>query len=264
MSTRAHHLRRDADAPHPSLTTHPKTVAERSAQATSFGSVSAGYDAARPEYPTDAVAWLLSSRPARVIDVGAGTGKLTRAVAATGADVIAVDPDARMLEQLSARSPQIRTLVGSGESLPVPDDSAEAIVYGQAWHWVDPIVAAAEAARVLVPGGVLGLIWNIRDVTDPFTRRLSLIMGDSAAERLDADGGPRIPEPFGPADVETFHWVRAMDADTLVQLVASRSLYIAAGPQERRDVDAAVRDLAGDGDVELRYATRVYKAVPLT
>lgn len=255
------HPRRDVDSPHPSGPADSDT--EKKSRATSFGSAGATYDASRPEYPAEAVAWLLSSDPRRVVDVGAGTGKLTRAVAATGAEVIAVDPDARMLEQLAARSPQIRTLVGSGESLPLPDDSAEAIVYGQAWHWVEPLPAAAEAARVLVPGGVLGLIWNIRDVTDPFTRELSLVIGDSPAERLDADGGPEIPEPFGPADVETFHWVRTLDADTLVQWVSSRSLYIAAGEEERRVVDAAVRDLAGDGDVEVRFRTRAYKAVPL-
>lgn len=233
------------------------------ARATSFGSVGAAYDSARPEYPAEAVAWMLSSRPRRVVDVGAGTGKLTRAVAATGAEVTAVDPDARMLEQLSARNPEIRTFVGSGESLPLPDDSADAVVYGQAWHWVEPLPAAAEAGRVLVPGGVLGLIWNIRDTTDPFTRELSLIIGDSPAERMDAEGGVQIPEPFGPADIETFHWTRTLDVDTLLGMVSSRSMYIAAGPEEKRAVDAAVRDLAGDGDVELKYLTRVYRATLL-
>jgi ubiquinone/menaquinone biosynthesis C-methylase UbiE len=103
------------------------------------------------------------SSPLRVADVGAGTGKLTRVVAGLGAEVVAIDPDAAMLAELAARVPDVPTFVGTGERIPLTDASADAVVFGQAWHWVDPDAASAEVGRVLRPGGVLGLIWNVRD-----------------------------------------------------------------------------------------------------
>lgn len=107
-------------------------------QATSFGAQADVYDRARPEYPVDAVAWMLPSGALDVADVGAGTGKLTSALLTEGRTVTAIDPDAQMLARLSTRLPGIRTLVGTGEQLPLPDASMDAVVFGQAWHWVDP------------------------------------------------------------------------------------------------------------------------------
>src|SRR4051794_33203052 len=122
-----------------------------SGRATSFGRVADVYDRARPEYPIEAVEWMLDGAGAEVLDVGAGTGKLSRAVLATGRSVVAVDPDPDMPAELTAREPGVRTMVGSAESLPLPDASADAVVFGQAWHWVDPPAASREIGRVLRP-----------------------------------------------------------------------------------------------------------------
>src|SRR5690606_19767892 len=144
----------------------------------SFGVVADTYDAGRPSYPAEAVAWLTARTPPIVdaVDVGAGTGKLTRGLAELGLAVTAVDPDAAMLAALRDRTPGVRTLTGTGAALPLGDATADLITYGQAWHWVDPDVASAEAARVLRPGGVLGLIWNIRDESVPWIAAMGAIM----------------------------------------------------------------------------------------
>src|SRR5690349_24650014 len=141
-----------------------------------FGTAAAEYERGRPGYPDTAVAWLLEGVGGEVADVGAGTGKLTEGVLTAGRTAIAIDPDAGMLERLHGRLPQVRTEVGTAEHLPLPDASVDAVVLGQAWHWVDPVAASAEAARVLRPGGRLGLIWNIRDETVDWVAALTGIM----------------------------------------------------------------------------------------
>ncbi|WP_336646001.1 class I SAM-dependent methyltransferase [Microbacterium sp. USHLN186] len=163
------------------------------ARATSFGAEAENYEAARPDYPFEAVAWMLERLPEgarRLADVGAGTGKLTRVVVSAGnAEVVAVDPDAAMLAELREQVPSVPTFLGTAESLPLPDAAVDAVVLGQAWHWVDPVAASAEIGRVVRPGGTLGLIWNVRDSHVDWVRRLTEIMHASAAEQmLDALG----------------------------------------------------------------------------
>lgn len=153
-------------------------MATRDEMARSFGAEADAYETGRPEYPREAVRHLidgLGPHP-RVADVGAGTGKLTRALVELGADTVAVEPDAAMLERLSVAVPGVPTLLGSAEQLPLGNASVDAIVFGQAWHWVRPDEACAEAARVLRPGGVLGLIWNVRDERVDWVARMSAIM----------------------------------------------------------------------------------------
>src|SRR5688572_15584809 len=182
---------------------------------TSFGAAAGAYEAGRPEYPREAVEWLLApgrrdDHVLRVADVGAGTGKLTRTIVEIGADVVAVDPDAHMLAALRENVHGVPTFVGSAERMPLPDASVDAVLLGQAWHWVDPAQAAAEAARVLRPGGVLGLVWNIRDESDPFARGLTAVMHASEAERLISEGGPAVGDRFGTLDSRTWTWTRTM------------------------------------------------------
>ena len=209
-------------------------------RAISFGQEAGAYDRARPEYPADAVEWMLRGVGQDVVDVGAGTGKLTRAVRATGRTVVAVDPDATMLAQLSSREREVATVVGAAERLPLPDASADAVVFGQAWHWVDPPVASREAARVLRPGGVLGLIWNIRDTSEPWVAELAGLMEASAAENLILGDGPRVEAPFGDLETRAFPWTRQLTGEQLAELATSRSTMIAAsgggaGRGARRD-----------------------------
>ena len=240
-------------------------------RATSFGGDTGAYEAARPDYPADAVAWMLSGLPEapRVVDLGAGTGKLTRVIASVlpGARLTAVDPDAAMLDALAQASPEIPTAVGSAEELPLDDASVDAVALGQAWHWVDPVTASAEIGRVLEPGGVLDLIWNIRDSSVDWVRRYTEIMHFSDAEKLIDGGGPSVAAPFGPLESRTWEWRRPMTREKLKTMAASRS-YLLTCPEDERtqifdDLDALFDelDLHGDATIDLPYSTVVYRAL---
>lgn len=141
--------------------------------AASFDGVAETYDAARPSYPRASVDWLVPREARDVVDVGAGTGKFTALLPRPGREVVAVEPSEAMLAVLRAALPGVRTVAGSGERMPLPDDSADAVTFAQAWHWVDVDAASAEAARVLRPGGTLGLVWNLRDERVAWVRESS-------------------------------------------------------------------------------------------
>lgn len=240
-------------------------------QATSFGGQAGSYEVGRPEYPFEAVAWMLDRAPAgarRIADVGAGTGKLTRAlVAGEGAEVVAVDPDPAMLAALRDAVPGVPTFVGTAERLPLPDASVDAVVLGQAWHWVDPVVASAEIGRVVRPGGVLGLVWNLRDERVDWVRRLTDIMHGSNAEIMLAAGDPVVAAPFGGLEQERWEWVRPVTREMMHRMASSRSYVITAGDAEkariRRDMDALFDELGlhDDAAIELPYVTRAFRAV---
>ncbi|MFJ4224536.1 class I SAM-dependent methyltransferase [Microbacterium sp. NPDC089695] len=238
---------------------------------TSFGAEAHNYELGRPEYPFEAVAWMLEPLPAdshRIADVGAGTGKLTRVLAkAPDAEVVAIDPDAEMLATLRAAIPGVPTFVGTAESLPLPDLSLDAVVLGQAWHWVDPVRGSEEVGRVLRDGGVLGLIWNIRDDRVDWVRRLTEIMHGSHAEVMLAGGGPVVAPPLGPLEEQTWEWTRPMTRDLLHRMASSRSYIITAPDEEkqriRRDMDALFDELglADGATIDLPYVTRAYRSV---
>lgn len=241
-------------------------------KSTSFGQAAAAYESGRPEYPAEAVAWMLApvrepGRALRVADVGAGTGKLTRAVVELGADVVAIDPDAAMLASLRENVRGIPTFAGTAERLPLPDSALDAVVMGQAWHWVDPEAGSLEIARVLRSGGVLGLVWNIRDERVDWVRSLTRVIGTSNAERLLADGGPRIAEPLVDLEHRTWTWSRRITLAQLRDLVFSRSDIITASAEERARIDAevdgvvaSVPGLADGGAVDLPYVTHAFRA----
>lgn len=238
--------------------------------ATSFGAAADEYDRLRPGYPAEAVRWAVGGAVGaagrRVVDVGAGTGILTRTLLADGHRVTAVEPDPAMLARLTATSPGAHPLAGSAEALPLPDDTADAIVAGQAYHWFDHDRAHTEAARVLRPGGVLAAIWNHRDDTVGWVAALTAI-----ADGVRGHGDPPAPASFGPlfAPVERaeFRHSTPHTADTLVRLMRTRSYYLVAGPQTRARIEADVRelvathpDLAGQPCFALPYRTTVFRA----
>lgn len=239
---------------------------------TSFGAVAETYEAGRPDYPWEAVGWMLEpaldgDRPLRVADVGAGTGKLTRVVAAGRAEVVAIDPDPAMLAQLRDTVPGVPTFVGTAEQLPLPAASVDAVVLGQAWHWVDVGPASAEIGRVLRSGGVLGLVWNLRDDRDPWVRRMTEVMHGSNAENMMDAGGPTVEAPFDGLESEVWDWARPMTAEQLWAMMRSRSYIITASPADRGAIEerfAAVLaerpELAAGGTIDLPYRTHAFRA----
>lgn len=242
--------------------------------AQSFGAVAGVYESGRPGYPLEVAQWLLepiasSTRTTRVVDLGAGTGKLTRVLRELGSDVVAVDPDAAMLTELRARVPGVPTFQGTAERMPLPDASVDAVVMAQAWHWVEPAAAASEIGRVLRPGGVLGLVWNIREDAVPWVAALTSAMGGSHAEEMLATGEIRAGSPIGPWEQRTWRWERTLTRATLLDMAASRSRVIAASVDERTAILDRVSDLFDaqcrrEGDVEvvdLPYRTEAFRGI---
>ena len=232
-------------------------MSDRASQANSFGPVAAVYERGRPPYPKEALDWLLPAGRPKVLDLGAGTGKLTRQVRARGLGVTAVDPSEGMLAELRKVLPGVPALPGTAESIPVPDHSADVVLCAQAWHWVDPERAVPEVARVLSPGGRLGLIWNLRDESVEWVQRLGTLIG-SREEMRRTELGP----PFGAVELRSFAWSNPMDADRLADLVASRSYVILMADDERAALLGQVRDLAAElGDsFAMPYVTHCARA----
>lgn len=233
--------------------------------ATSFGKEASAYSRGRPSYPEAAVSELLRPDASVIADIGAGTGKLTVSLIGFGRTVYAVEPDGTMLDTLTAQLPGVRGVIGTAEQIPLDDAIADALTFGQSWHWVVPEAACAEAARVLRPGGTLGLIWNIRDESKDWVSRLSKILSPSAAEVFVAGDGPTLHGPFGPLEHKIIHWDRQLTADQLVDMAASRSHVIAVTESERASILGDVRDLAdevsdSEGTIVLPYRTHVFRA----
>ncbi len=229
----------------------------RARRAGSFGAAAEAYERGRPGYPEAAIDWLLPAGAQRVLDLGAGTGKLTRQLVARGLEVVALEPSGEMRELLEVAAPQARALAGSAEAIPLPDGSVDAVLAAQAWHWVDVSRAVPEVARVLRPGGRLGLVWNKRDERVAWVAELGRLIASTIY--MD-ETNPTVGPPFAPIERHDVEWRWELDADTLVDLVASRSGTITAAPAEREAKLRAVRellarhpDLAGRRRLELPY-----------
>jgi SAM-dependent methyltransferase len=194
---------------------------------------------------------------ARVVDLGAGTGALTRLLVERAGEVVAVEPDDRMRAVLAARLPTVTAVPGRAESMPLPDASVDAVLASSSWHWVDPVPAVAEAARVLVPDGTLGAVWSGPDPDGAFlSQGRALLEADRPgnSEAILGDGmRPEfvlaIPDgmPFTEPEHRVFSWDVALNADELIGLLGTLSWIITMPEERRQQVISTARRLLHDG-----------------
>ncbi len=230
----------------------------------SFGGVAEAYERGRPTYPVEAVRWMLGESPRTVLELGAGTGKLTRVAAALGHDVHATDPDEAMLQILEREVPGVRTAQAGAEEIPLGDASVDVVMAGQAFHWFDLDRALPEVARVLRPGGRICIVWNFRNEKIPWVRRLGTIIG---TQEQDTDPAQALifSELFGfVEDHEFTHW-QGIDRESIQDLVLSRSnvaVLDEAGRAAKLAEVLAFYDEYGRGmdGMQLPYVTRCYRA----
>ncbi len=238
-------------------------------KALSFGAVAAQYDRLRPPYPRPALEWAVGRpAPCRVVDLGAGTGILTRGLIDAGYEVTPVEPDPEMRAQLAAATHGRTALVGSAEDIPLPDGSVDAVIAGQAYHWFEADVAHAQAARVLRPGGYFAAVWNLRDRREPWVAALDVIAtaaGDGEHDRPTSFGAG-----FAALEHREFAHETSLTGAQLVEMMTTRSYYLTADADTRKRFEADLTrlaethpDLAGRVSFPLPYRTVVYRASTL-
>ena len=239
-----------------------------------YGQGAQVYARGRPDFPPGALEWLVKDlgldAGKTAIELGAGTGKFTKLLTQSGATVIAVEPVAAMLAQLASDLPDVRTLRASAQALPLADASADVVVCAQSFHWFASHEALAEIHRVLKPGGLLGLIWNVRDASIGWIAELSEIYspfeGD-APRHEDGEWRTVFPAPgFGPLlEKSVTHAHTGSTEQVIVDRTASIS-FVAALPEPQRqslleDVRALIArtpELAGKPAVSMPYVTKMY------
>ena len=249
----------------------PLSPEEKATRSGSFGAIASSYERYRPGPPLAAVDWLLPAHVGTVVDLGAGTGALTRLLVDRADEVIAVEPDDRMRAVLTDEVLGVRAVMGHGESMPIPDGSADAVLASSSWHWMDPIPTLHEVGRVLVPGGILGAVWSGPDPEGPFLSQARALLTEQSKDRAaapaegDREGGApggdlsglimdeahrpsmslEIPPgvPFDQPEHELFTWDVALNADDLIGFLGTFSWIITMNEETRERLFAEARRL---------------------
>jgi SAM-dependent methyltransferase len=266
----------------------PLSPEQKAARAGSFGGAAMQYERYRPGPPPAAVDWVLPAPVRTVVDLGAGTGGLSRLLVGRADEVIAVEPDDRMRSVLTESVPGVRAVAGRGESIPLPDGSVDAVLASSSWHWMDAVPTLLEVGRILVPGGTLAAVWSGPDPdTGLIAQAKELLSGDGTADLAGIDDdsqaelstalGDRnalaqaleIPPgvPFDQPEKAVFTWDVALNADELIGLLGTFSWVILMKDESRaRLFDTARRVLRdalgvfGDVTVDIGYRAEVFRA----
>ena len=222
----------------------------KAARAASFGAVASVYAVHRPTYPDEAVAWLVGTSPGRVLELGAGTGKLTQSIRALGHDVVATDPAPEMLAELRRAVPDAHASVGTAEAIALPSGAVDVVAAAQAFHWFDLERALPEIARVLRPGGVLVMVWNIADMKVPWVGKVFRLLGMPHDNDVGEDpvGGSDL---FTPSEQRVVrHW-QQLGRDALLGYCSSTSTFSQLSGADQKallDEVGAIYDSYGRGN----------------
>jgi SAM-dependent methyltransferase len=271
--------------PEPDPDPPPLTPEQKAERAGSFGTAAAQYERYRQGPPSVAVDWVLPARLGTIVDLGAGTGGLTRLLVGRAEEVVAVEPDDRMREVLIESVDGVRAVAGRGDSIPLPDASVDAVLASSSWHWMETVPTLLEVGRVLVPGGTLAAMWSGPDPeTGLIAQARELLAGEGSTDIDDErrselsaslgnqnalDQGLEIPPgvPFDQPEQTVFTWEVALNADELIGLLGTFSWVILMEDEAReRLFDTARRVLrdalgvAGDVTVDIGYRAEVFKA----
>jgi len=235
----------------------------RARRAASFGAEAAAYDEHRPDYPLAGIRWALEplgTTDPEALDLAAGTGKLTAGVLAAGARVTAVEPDEEMRAEFGRRYPDVTALAGTAESIPLPDDSVDAVLVGQALHWFDQQRAFPEIARVLRPGGVFAAFWNTHDTGLEWVAELDRISRSAVTFQARAEKGAPSHPLFEEFERSDFPHSQRRTAESLTATIGTHSHTLVVSPRERAEILGRITEYlrripetaAGEFDMPLR------------
>ena len=273
-----------------SLTPEPTSLTpeQKAKRASSFGSAAEQYERYRPGPPADVVEWILPAHVRTVVDLGAGTGALSRLLVERAEEVVAVEPDDRMRAVLTESQPGVRAVAGRGEAIPLPDATVDAVVASSSWHWMDPLPTLLEAGRVLVPGGTLAAVWSGPDpdagliaqarallggdgspdlaaIDDQSQAELSTALNDRNALVQALEIPPGVP--FDQPEQAVFTWDVALNADELIGLLGTFSWVILMEDEARARLFETARrvlcdalGVSGDVTVDIGYRAEAFKA----